>query len=103
MVSRLLLSVDYLHSINCKHLLTLYVFSSTLCPLVFRVYPMALIISSLWCCGHLFYGRNRFGIMVGCDIVALSPWSPPSVDSRDCRLRSCYDAPASLCACGLSS
>ena len=34
MVSRVLMSVEYLHSMSCRHLLPLYVVSSTSCPWV---------------------------------------------------------------------
>ena len=47
MVSRVLLSLEYLHSMSYKHLLPLCVMSSTSCPLVFLVYPMGLIMSGL--------------------------------------------------------
>ena len=47
MVSRLLLSVEHLHSMSCRRLLPLYVVSSTSCPRVFLVYPMALMMSGL--------------------------------------------------------
>jgi hypothetical protein len=47
MVSRVFFSVEYLHSMSCRHLLPLYVMSSTSCPCVFLVYPMALIMSGL--------------------------------------------------------
>ncbi len=47
MVSRVLLSVEYLHPMSCRHLFPLYVVSSTNCPCVFLVYPMALMMYGL--------------------------------------------------------
>jgi len=47
MVSRVLLSVEYLHSLSHRHLLPLYVVSSTSCSCVFLVYPMALMMYGL--------------------------------------------------------
>ena len=64
--------VEYLHSMSCRHLLPLYVMSSTICPFVFLVYPMALMMSGLWCCGLLCLGRRSVGNMVGCCVFALS-------------------------------
>jgi hypothetical protein len=90
------MSAEYLHSISCRHLLPSYVVSSSRCPLVFRLYPMALMMSGLWCCGRLFFGRSRFGIMVVVNVanVALPSWSPSCVESRDFRVRSCCSVPA---------
>ena len=47
MVSKVLLSVEYLHSTSCRYLLPLYVVSSTSCPWVFLVFPMDLMMSGL--------------------------------------------------------
>ena len=47
MVSRVLLSVYYLHSMCCRHLLPLYVVSSTGCPCVFLVYLITLMMFGL--------------------------------------------------------
>jgi hypothetical protein len=47
MVFRVLLSVEYLHCMSCRHLLSLYVVSSTICPCVYLVYHMALMIFGL--------------------------------------------------------
>ena len=56
MVSRVLISVEYLHSLSCRHLLHLYVASSTRVPLEFSLYPIALMISGLRCFGLLCFG-----------------------------------------------
>ena len=85
-VSRVLLYVEYLHYMSCRHLLPLYVVSSTNCPLVFLVYPMALMMSGLWCWGLLCLGRRSVGIMVGCRVFALSFCSPSWVASRACNV-----------------
>ena len=71
-VSNVLLSVEYLHSMGCKLLLPLYVVSSTSCPCEFLLYPMALRMSALWCFGLLCFGSVFSGIMVGCFFVSLS-------------------------------
>jgi hypothetical protein len=47
MVSRMLLFVEYLHSMSCRYLFPLHVVSSTSHPCVFLVYPMALMMSDL--------------------------------------------------------
>ena len=47
MVSRVLLYVEYLYSMRCRHLLPLYVVSSTSCSCVFLVYHMTLMMSGL--------------------------------------------------------
>ena len=72
MVSRVLVSVEYSHSMSCRHLFPLYGMSPTSFPWVFRVSPMALMMSGLWCCGLLCLGRRSVGIMVGCCVLALS-------------------------------
>ncbi len=63
-VSRILQSMEYLHSIRCRHLLHLYVLSSTSCRLAFCLYHMALMMSGLWYCDRYFSGRSRVGIVV---------------------------------------
>jgi hypothetical protein len=71
MMSIVGLSVEYLHSSSCKHLLPLNVVSFTSCPCDFFLYPMALIMFVLWC---LSYVCSRvMGILVGGSVVAL--WS----------------------------
>ncbi len=72
MVSSMLLSVEYLNYIICRHLRPLYVGSESREPLEFIVYPMALMMSSLWCFGLLCFGRILLGIMVGCFVFILS-------------------------------
>ena len=47
MVSRVLLSVEYLHSMSYRHLLPFYVVSSTSCPCMFLMYPKALMMPDL--------------------------------------------------------
>jgi hypothetical protein len=53
-ISSVLLSLEYLHSMSCKLLLPLYVVSSTSCPFEFLLYPMALMMSGLWCMFSVF-------------------------------------------------
>jgi len=90
MVSNVLLSVEYLHSMSCRHLLPLYVVSTTNYPREFLLYPMALC-----CCGLLScFGSRRVGIIVGCCVVILSFCSPSRVTSKVCRVWS---------ACGMFS
>ncbi len=60
-VSSILMLVEYLRYISCRHILPLYMWSSTRYPLEFRRYPMALMMSGLWCCGRLFFGRSIYG------------------------------------------
>jgi hypothetical protein len=69
MVSSMLLSVEYLHYIICTHLRPLYVGSATRAPLEFMMYPMALMMSGLWCFGLLCVERMLLGMMVGCFFV----------------------------------
>ena len=64
-VSSVLISVEYLHFMRCKLLLPLYVVSSTRRPCEFLAYPMALMISGLWCFGILCFGSLFSGIMLG--------------------------------------
>ena len=71
-VSSVLLSVEYLHSMSCKLLLPFYVVSSTRCPFEFLLYSMALAMSGLWCFGLLCSGSMFSEMMVGCFIVSLS-------------------------------
>jgi hypothetical protein len=44
MVAIVLVPVEYLHSMSCRHLLPLYVASSTSCPCVVLVYSIALMV-----------------------------------------------------------
>ena len=55
-----------------SRILPLYVVFSTRRPCEFLMYPMALVMSSLWCFGLLWFGNLFSGIMVGCFIVSLS-------------------------------
>ena len=71
-VSSVLESVEYLHSMSCRHRLPLYVGSSTNCLSAFHRYHMALIISGLWCFGLFCLGRRLVGIIVGCGVFSLS-------------------------------
>jgi len=68
-VSRVFKSVDFLHSISCRHLLSLYVLCSIRCPLAFRLYHMDLMMSGLWCCGFFLVGF-KLGLYL-CDVVLL--------------------------------
>ena len=76
MVSIILLSAEYLHSMSCKHLLPLYVVSFTSCPYEFFMYPMALIMSGLWRFDLLCFDSRVMVIIVGSCGVALSSWNP---------------------------
>ena len=58
--------------------------STTRASLVFMMYPMALMMSGLWCFGFLCSGRILLGIMVGCVVCILSFWSPSCVASSVC-------------------
>jgi len=48
------------------------------------MYPMAVMMSGLWCCGLLYLGSRAVGIMVGCCVFILSFRSPSRVASRAC-------------------
>ncbi len=72
MVSSMLLFVEYLHYIICRHLRPLYIGSASRAPLEFIVYPMALMMSGLWCFGLWCFGRILLGMMVGCFEFILS-------------------------------
>ena len=98
-----LMSVEYLHSMSCRHLLPLYVVSSTSCPWEFLLYAMALMMSGLGCCGLLCLGSRSVGIMVGCCVFVLSSCSPSWVASRACRFGSVYGAIISICVWVLKS
>ena len=50
------------------------------------MYPMALMISGLWCWGLLCLGRRSVVIMVGCCVFALSFCSPSWAASRACNV-----------------
>ena len=79
MVSSVLMSVVYLHSIICRHLLPLYEVSSASCPWEFLMYPIVLMMSSLWCCVLLCFGSRLVGMIVGCCVVVLSFCKPSFV------------------------
>ncbi len=49
--------------------------------LAFRVYPMALIIPGLWCCGLLCFDSRLVGIMMGWCDVKMSFCRPSRVES----------------------
>ena len=83
MISDMLLFVEYLHSISWRPLRPLYVGSAIRAPLAFMMYPIALMMSGLWCFGLLYFGRIVLCIMVGYLIFALSLWSPSCVASMD--------------------
>ena len=85
-VSNMLSSVEYLHSMSCRHRLSLYVLSSTKCPRGFRLYPMALMIYGLRCCCRLRFGSRLVRINVGCCVNVLSFCIPSSVHYRACRV-----------------
>jgi len=82
-LSIVLLSVEYLHNMSCKHLLPLYVVSSTSCPCDF--FPMALIMVGLWCLGLLIFGSRVLGIDVGSCVVDVSSCNPSWLVYRACR------------------
>ncbi len=103
MVSFVLESVEYLHSISCRHRLPLYDGSSTSCLSAFHRYPMALIMSGLWCIGLLCLGRRLVGIIVGCGVFSLSFWSPSFVASRASRVGSICGIVLSIFVCVLKS
>ena len=84
MVSRMLMYVEYLHYIICRHLRPLYMGSTTMAPLAFMMYHMALMMSGLWCLGLLCFGRMLLGMMGGCFVCILSFWSPSCVASSYC-------------------
>ena len=50
--------------------------SATRAPRELTLYPMALMMSNLWCFGILCFGRIAVGLMVGWFIFALSLGSP---------------------------
>ena len=100
-VSSVLLSVQYLHSMSCKLLLPLYVASFTSCPFEFYLYPKALMMSSLWCCGLLCFASMFSGIMVGCFFVSLSFCRPSCVACGACSVWSFCGSVVSSFACAL--
>ena len=90
MVSNVLLSVEYLHSMSCRFLLPLYVVSSSRCPYEFFLYPMALMMSGLRCLGLLCFYNMFSGIIVGCFVLSLSFCRPSCVACNVCsELSSC--------------
>ncbi len=84
-VSIMLLSVDYLYSISCKHLLPLCGVFLQVVRMSFFLYPMALYMPGLWCCGLLYFGSRLMGILVGSCGVDLSSCSPSWPASKACR------------------
>jgi hypothetical protein len=102
-VSSILLSVEYLHSMSCKLLLPLYMVSSTRRPCEFLMYPMALVMSSLWCFGLLCFGSMFSGIMMGCFIVSLSFCRPCCVACSVCGVWSSCGVVVSSFVCALKS
>ena len=85
MVSIILLSAEYLHSMSCKHLLPLYVMSFTSRPYEFFLYPMAQIMFGLRCFGLLCFRSRVRGNIVGSCGVVLSSCSPFWPGSKACR------------------
>ena len=79
MMSVMLPSVEYLHSMSCSCLRPLYVGSSLSLPSGPIVYPMALIMSGLWWVGLYCAGRMYSGMMWG-----VSPFSFLSSCSPSC-------------------
>ncbi len=67
------------------------------------LYPMALIMSGLWCFGLLCFGRIVVGMMVGLFIFALSFWSLSFVASMDCDVWFFCVVDVSMCICDLKS
>ena len=65
MMSVMLPSVEYLHSISCSCLLPLYVGSSLSFPSGPIVYPIARMMSGLWWVGLYCAGRMYSGMMWG--------------------------------------
>jgi hypothetical protein len=55
--------------------------SATRAQREFMMYPMALMMSGLWCVGLLCFGRIVLGMMMGCLWFALSFLSPSCVAS----------------------
>ena len=96
-VSKVLVFVEYLHTMSGRHLLPLYVVSTANCPCEFLVYPMALMMSSSWCCGILCRGSSLVEIMVGCCVLLLSFCSPSWVASRACNVVSACNVVISIC------
>ena len=54
MVSKVLLSVKYLHSMICRHFLPLFVVFLSSCPRDFLLYPMALMMKNSYAESRLF-------------------------------------------------
>ena len=102
-VSSVLISVEYLHSMSCKLLHPLYVVSSTRSPCEFLMYPMALMMSSLWSFGLLCFGRMFSEIMVWCFIVSLSFCRPSCVACSVCSVWISCGVVVSSVVCALKS
>ena len=77
--------------------------SATRAPREFLLYPMALMMSGLWCFGFLCFGRIMLGMMVECFIFALSGWSPSCVASMECYVWSSCVVVVSMRVCALKS
>ena len=67
------------------------------------LYPMALMMSGLWCFGLLCFGNIVLGMTVGCFKFALSFWSPSCAASVDCNVWSSCVVVVSMCVCALKS
>jgi hypothetical protein len=65
MVSSVMLYMENLYSMSCRHFLPLYVVSSNNYPRELCLHMMALMLSSLWWCGHLCFGSRLVKINVG--------------------------------------
>ena len=103
MMSNVLLSMECFHSMSWRHLLPLYAVSSTSFPLEFLLYPMALMMPCLWCCGLLWLGSRLIETIVGCSVVVLSVCSSSWVFSRACRVWSACGMLNYVCVCVLKS
>ena len=67
------------------------------------MYPMALMMSGVWCCGLLCLGSRSVGIMVECCVIILSFCSPSRVSSRACSVVLSRDDIISICVWDLKS
>ena len=67
------------------------------------MYPMALMMSGLWCVGLKYFGRIVMDMMVGCVMFALSFWRPSRVDLMDCNAWSSCVVVFSKFVCALKS
>ncbi len=67
------------------------------------LYPMALMMSGLWCFGLLCFGSIVLGMMVGYFIFSLSFGSPSCAASVDYNVWSSCIVVVSMCVCALKS